>query len=658
MLTSTTIFLTTLLAKDGASALPDNEKAAAKRLRTHAVHKSKASSARVVDIASGNNAAAEKDIRGQRKLMSIPFVSFSFSINLPGVTAGNGTVTVKPIETDDDEDVPVLGSTCSFCHGLVMDSSAVIPASNGTTCGVAASFAATIEGSSAECAEVKQAEFLCCQPTLERSCDFCSSGITVGDDFVIPDGDGVTCGVAARYAASLEGDTALCAEVQFGEMVCCPTAPTVTCEYCTSGVTAADDFVFPNSNGFTCDQAVSYAGMLEGTTEACTELQLGEYMCCPSTPDVPCDFCKAEGVTAPDDVLISEGDDGFTCDVAASYAEALDGTAELCPQLQQMEAICCPTAPDVPCDFCKAEGVTAGDDALISEEGDGFTCGQATFYAGTLEGTAEQCSMVQGAELFCCPTAPKTSCDFCKSGVTAGDDFVIPESEGATCGQAVIFTTTLDGASDSCAEVQQAELLCCPALLESTCDFCKSGVTAGDDFVIPLANGLTCGLAAEYAGKVEDSAKDCSNLQEAEYACCPIEPEVPCDFCKSGITAGDDIILPGADGATCGMAALYAASIEGTASECVDTQLAQFICCPAEALPDEGLGMEMSMSMASAPTESPVLKSPIAPTSPVSSTGRPTPAPEASTEKSAPSSAMMLGTSLFFTVLSVAVVRL
>lgn len=205
-----------------------------------------------------------------------------------------------------------------------------------------------------------------------------------------------------------------------------------------------------------------------------------------------------------------------------------------------------------------------------------------------------------------------------------------------------------------------------PVMVEQTaptmCSFCQPGITAGNDFVIPDAEGVTCGQAYTYAGTIEDTTSDCAKMKEAEFVCCPTKPDASCDFCveSGGITVDASSIIPNSNGITCGLALVHAASLDGAKDleECNSVQLAKSVCCPEIVLPEDDaamstdgpMSMTLDLSMPITVEDTPATIPPVGSTaSPTQRPAYPTPPTIATvpTPMSPPSSCMSLGPSLF-----------
>lgn len=82
-------------------------------------------------------------------------------------------------------------------------------------------------------------------------------------------------------------------------------------------------------------------------------------------------------------------------------------------------------------------------------------------------------------------------CDICPSGVTGGNDTIIPESNGTTCEQVALYAALNPNITvDECAEVKTGtHYLCCPEDVGPGCDFCATGI---EDEELVFEDGTAC----------------------------------------------------------------------------------------------------------------------------------------------------------------------
>lgn len=193
------------------------------------------------------------------------------------------------------------------------------------------------------------------------------------------------------------------------------------------------------------------------------------------------------------------------------------------------------------------------------------------------------------------------SCDFCPEGIVLGRQNLELDDNGVTC--KVLYTTApaFTASDPACTQMKEAEFICCPEPPAVACEFCKDKPIMVDS-VITETNGTTCGSVAFYSATLEGDAQECTTVKNAEVFCCP--PPLPesttCKFCDSGAVLAETII-PNSNGTTCGRAAIYAASLNATSSECTDVQMAELICCDGAGLPPIIAGNDTDTSTPTSP---------------------------------------------------------
>ena len=228
------------------------------------------------------------------------------------------------------------------------------------------------------------------------------------------------------------------------------------------------------------------------------------------------------------------------------------------------------------------------------------------------------------------PSQEILSCSFCQEGLVE-PSLEVPGADGASCGEINAYSSFLTEGSSQCIEVKGAEILCCPS--GNVCPFCTEGLTVEDSVVIPGADGATCGEINDYVAVVQEGSTTCDDIQLAEVVCCPKKVENPCPFCKvkDGITVDSSTVVPGADGFTCGDLVSFSVSLEDTSDACTEVKLAEFICCPSFVIVDEEVS---SGSPTTRPTDD--LQEITSPVETDLPTSRPTDALEAPTDASVP----------------------
>ena len=178
----------------------------------------------------------------------------------------------------------------------------------------------------------------------------------------------------------------------------------------------------------------------------------------------PCLFCTG-GLVVESSTEVP-GADGATCGGLVSYASAILEGSNLCTELKGAEIVCCPTTADNPCSFCK-DGLSLDEDFIIpGDEANGATCGDIYLYANLLKDGLAECTNIQRAEAICCPRMVTNPCSVCTDGLVLDEDFVIPfpQAEGATCGELVEYAQFVEGGSEECSSIQLVEFMCCPSL--------------------------------------------------------------------------------------------------------------------------------------------------------------------------------------------------
>jgi hypothetical protein len=82
------------------------------------------------------------------------------------------------------------------------------------------------------------------------------------------------------------------------------------------------------------------------------------------------------------------------------------------------------------------------------------------------------------------------------------------------------------------------------------CDFCPSGITGGNDTIVPFSNGTTCEQVAMYA-MTENATAECGDIKTGGHpVCCPADVGPGCDFCPTGVEKED--LEVDEEGTTCG----------------------------------------------------------------------------------------------------------
>ena len=212
-----------------------------------------------------------------------------------------------------------------------------------------------------------------------------------------------------------------------------------------------------------------------------------------------------------------------------------------------------------------------------------FACSDAVDYARSVEEASETCGDLRELEVVCCPAPAERPCPFCEGGITGWDGGAIPGAS-FTCDDVAKYAVTIEGSSEACSGVKEVEAACCPTPADDPCSLCSEGVTAGDDFVIDGEDGpITCADAIKYAIDFEEASETCAGIKDVEALCCPTPAQNPCTLCAGGITAEEGFVLFGADGLTCRAFAERVATADASSEACADSQYAEVFCCPAPA---------------------------------------------------------------------------
>jgi len=196
-----------------------------------------------------------------------------------------------------------------------------------------------------------------------------------------------------------------------------------------------------------------------------------------------------------------------------------------------------------------------------------------------------------------------TVCEFCPDGLTAGEDFVMPTGDNATCGMAREFAESVPRENPACVTIQLAQDVCCPAPGEddatendttatttaapivddgtavteapvtddpiteapdieaspgANCTICN-GATVDTTINIP-GMGLCQDVITSFAAFPSDDPK-CDSFDLYEILCCPVAAAEPCLICPEGYALDAEVEAQGT-GLTCGQISEY--SEEGT----------------------------------------------------------------------------------------------
>ena len=167
---------------------------------------------------------------------------------------------------------------------------------------------------------------------------------------------------------------------------------------------------------------------------------------------------------------------GKTCDEHVSDAALVEASSAVCPQLQLLESACCPddasnaTSPTASpsanatafesCLPLVCPGGITADAAIVI--GDGKTCGGLLADAEIAAATSVGCSLMQDAQLTCCPTLAVNPCPVCPGGITV-DPTVAVGSAGKTCADLLVDKLNTEETSATCTGMYDvAGPVCCP----------------------------------------------------------------------------------------------------------------------------------------------------------------------------------------------------
>ena len=420
----------------------------------------------------------------------------------------------------------------------------------------------------------------------ETGCSFCTEGLTVEEDTVIPfeEANGANCGDALGYSQNPNLSEQACSEMILAEAICCPVATENPCTVC-EGATI-DDTQTAGESGRTCSALVAEAAVYDAESEQCADSKgLIEAGCCPASSDNPCTLCADTGVTGDDTETI--GESGKTCSELVADALFSDADSEECSDTKDsIEAQCCPPATQNPCSVC-AGGLTVDESTVIGNS-DRFTCGTLMEDKLTVEEDSDTCTQMQRTEDLCCPPQAENPCSFCAGVVPAdGSTPVGDEADGITCFSLSSDALTVEEESEMCTEMKEAELTCCPAEAAVSvvptpvpmdgCQVCVDGLTVLENTVI--GEGRTCGgMIADALDQDPDSGV-CRAMQQLQDNCCPYADN-PCVVCPDGITVADETEIE-TEEFTCGGLRSSALAIDATSETCAAIQLTETTCCPA-----------------------------------------------------------------------------
>ena len=236
--------------------------------------------------------------------------------------------------------------------------------------------------------------------------------------------DSAAIGAGSEWCAVAQDDI---------EPFCCPTTPeNPPCIICPDGATAGDDFVpFANDGeNITCKEYIDYFKLIEKGSATCDWSQYVEGYCCPTTLENPCIACP-DGITAGDDFMpYAEGGYLFTCKVIIEEYKFLDAENPWCAWKDWEEALCCPTTPENPCNICP-DGLTAADDRFPYN--DMQTCKQNIDNFKLIEVESEACTEWGPVyKVGCCPNVTLITSTTVEETITAATTIATTLTTDAT----------------------------------------------------------------------------------------------------------------------------------------------------------------------------------------------------------------------------------
>ena len=205
-------------------------------------------------------------------------------------------------------------------------------------------------------------------------------------------------------------------------------------------------------------------------------------------------------------------------------------------------------------------------------------------YAANIKEDSDMCAGLQDPfKFFCCPAPADDPCVICAGDITAGEEFVISEEgdDVTTCADVVAYAANVEEASPTCAGVKRAKAAYCPTPVDNPCTLCPAGITVDDGFVVLGSNGMSCAALAQYVGAAAESSEVCSESKYAEIFYCRTSATRPFPVCAAGLTVEESPCIPDADCATCGDLVYYASGTKEESDMCAVFREEEKICRPA-----------------------------------------------------------------------------
>ncbi len=120
-------------------------------------------------------------------------------------------------------------------------------------------------------------------------------------------------------------------------------------------------------------------------------------------------------------------------------------------------------------------------------------------------------------------TGVDNPCIICPDGTDVDDFAPYPANiDPRTCAELIDAAKLSEIGSDSCGWFEYTELRCCFTAPEIPCNICPAGATAGDDYVPEYEdNSLTCSELIEHATRFESGSDACGSYDIDVPYCCP-----------------------------------------------------------------------------------------------------------------------------------------
>jgi hypothetical protein len=276
--------------------------------------------------------------------------------------------------------------------------------------------------------------------TSSTACSLCANGLTVSENTVIPyaEANGSTCAETLAYAQNIVASSDICTTMKNAEAVCCPEPSSDPCQVCVDGITVDGSTPIFDGAVKTCGDVTMDALIVESSSDVCTQMKLAETVCCSES--------VVNATEAPSSAIANE-----TASLAPSITPSLNSTSV---STNETEATNMTT-----CEVC-LDGITAGNENIVI--GEGKTCGDLIADALLTDANDVGCSMMQDAQLTCCPTPAEVPCDVCPDGgITVDEGTAITVAK--TCGDLMVDALNTELESDICSGMKAvAEPICCP----------------------------------------------------------------------------------------------------------------------------------------------------------------------------------------------------